>query len=266
MSSIDGLSCKALDIQGKGNTRCNWIKKEKLGEGAEGAVFNVCCDGNCDYVVKMYSDMSRYNFEDKFNKEVNIHSKFANMGVGVPIVEAFFCPDHGAYIIMEKRDMTIPQYYIYLKERGFNNEDLDIIMGGIIDDLVNMLDFAEEQNLIHNDTHLNNFMLNVNSNNSYDDLVAIDFGKSYEGVSNDDQPIRQRLEQSYDLMKRNPLEYMRVREKPVTRYRRLDRDLVESRRRMIFDEEDEEPKGLFNMSSNNRVETSRRLMDEFGEL
>ena len=225
-------NCKALEINGK-KTNCNWQIKNRIGYGQEGSVYTICCntDDNCNYVVKHYEHAN----ETSFKNEVAIHTKFENIGVGIPIIEAFYCSDHGAYIIMEKRDVTIPQYYDYISKK-FSQKDVLQFMDDLLHDIQELLRTAIYKKLIHNDTHLNNFMVNIEKNGYYSDLVAIDFGKSidYSLPKYSNKPFdfdtyinetMSDIEMSFGLLLSNPSHYQKPPEVKKDRYRNIDRNI-----------------------------------------
>ena len=162
---------------------CDWHygKFQKLGEGKQAPVYEVCCGiDDCNYALKFY-DTDKIS-EEKFRQEVYMHTRFEELGLSVPIIEAFYCPEHGGYIIMEHRDKTVEQYICALIKEGISKEKIKEKIEEIHDKIQNMIKLARSYGLYHNDTTLQNIMLNVNKNTlEYSDLCLVDFGKSTEG-------------------------------------------------------------------------------------
>jgi hypothetical protein len=256
-------SCPALEYKDlvPKKTDCKWIKGDKVGSGKQATVYRLCCndDTDCDYVVKFYEKGSVD--EKKFQKEVDMHIAFDKLGLAVPILDAFFCGDHGAYIIMERRQYTIPEYYIYIndlinnrleqKDRG---DALNYIVGALKNDLINLLVKAYNNNLLHNDTHLNNFMINIGDDTGiYNNVKAIDFAfaDKLEGaidLSFNDK-ITKEINMSFELMMKNPESYIdstkntikdapkvdRMKESIVPSY---DTSSFTSKKALSFDDDD----------------------------
>jgi hypothetical protein len=182
-----------IDIVSSRRPECKWFQKESVGKGAQGEVFKVCCQENtdCDYVVKYYTPDQ--TTENLFLKEVNAHTEFEELGIAVPIIEAFYCPSHGSYIIMERRQMTIKQFICNLYKKGVPQRIIIDVIDKLNNELLPMLQLAYDNNLLHNDPHLENFMLDPVDEYDYANLTIIDFGKS--GIMpHDDNTFDERYE------------------------------------------------------------------------
>jgi serine/threonine protein kinase len=153
-------------------TGCQWQIKEKIGSGQQATVYKVCCDNEekCDYAVKVYKKVN----EEAFHNEVNIHYELTNLGLAVPIMEAFYCDDHGAYIIMKRRQMNAQEYIFKLVD---NNVSHDYIMNQIEklrQDCLNLVLTAYKNRIEQTDANIANFMLDMNGND-YNNIGMIDF-------------------------------------------------------------------------------------------
>lgn len=166
------MSCRINKLFENNPTGCQWQIKEKIGSGQQATVYKVCCDNEekCDYAVKVYKKVN----EEAFHNEVNIHYELTNLGLAVPIMEAFYCDDHGAYIIMERRQMNAQEYIFKLVD---NNVPHDYIMNQIEKlrkDCLNLVLSAYKNRIEQTDANIANFMLDMNGND-YNNIGMIDF-------------------------------------------------------------------------------------------
>ena len=224
---------------------CIWVehptKKKEIGSGEDALIFQICCQKNdnlyCEFVVK-FQESNRNKF---FKKEVDMHLAFADLGIGIPIVDAFMCDQHGSFLVMEKRNFTPEEYVKFLQENG---KGTDFILGQIENmkkEALRITRIGFENGLNHNDLHANNIMLNANSDLTFSGLTLIDFGKSKrEKLSERD--IRDELNDfalSFDRLKNLLQEKKKTRSPPQVKKRKEKKSYTEyaPRTKGMFDEE-----------------------------
>jgi len=177
------MTCRINELFEANPTGCEWHIKNKIGEGQQAKVYSACCnnDEKCNYAVKVYENIN----EKKFNNEVNIQYNFDHLNIGVPIVEAFYCPDHGAYIIMERLDMTVSEYISKLLDNGYTDDFIMNKIESIRNGCKNIITIARNNSLVHDDANINNFMLNVDGSD-YNNLRIIDFANAFKLTNDND--------------------------------------------------------------------------------
>jgi len=79
---------------------------------------------------------------------------------------------------MEKRGMSIKEFICHLFKKHVTERIILDVIDKLNDELLVMLQLAYDNNLLHNDSHLDNFMLNPEGEYDYSRLSIIDFGKS----------------------------------------------------------------------------------------
>jgi tRNA A-37 threonylcarbamoyl transferase component Bud32 len=230
----------------KTNHDCIWVehpnKKKEIGSGEDAIIFQICCSKNeslsCEYVVKVQtSNRNRY-----FEKEVNLHIAFSELGIGIPIIDAFMCDQHGSFLIMEKRDFTPEEYVKFLQENGKGNDFISRQIENMKNEALRITLIGFENGLNHNDLHANNIMLNANPDFTFSGLTLIDFGKSKrEQLSERD--IQEELDDfslSFDRLKNLLQEKKKTRSPPQVKKRKEKKAYTEfaPRTRGMFDDED----------------------------
>ena len=232
------------------NHNCIWVehptKKKELGAGEDAIIFQICCDQNktlsCEYVVKV-QESNRNKF---FEKEVDMHSAFANLGIGIPIIDAFMCDKHGSFLVMEKREFTPEQYVKFLIENGKDKSFILQQIENLKNEALRIVRIGFENGLNHNDLHANNIMLNPKPDFTFTGLTLIDFGKSKkEQLSKrqiDDELMDFSL--SFDRLKNLLQEKQKTRSPPQVKKRKEKKAYSEfaPRSRGMFD--DEEKSGI----------------------
>jgi serine/threonine protein kinase len=136
----------------------NWNKKRLIGKGAEGSVYQACCNRDCKYIVKVIPGN-----DESVQNEINFQQQFAALGLAIPVIEAFRCDDdESSYIIMAAKQVNVRA----LCTKLYSIQSIEVI--GIIVKIVahaaSLLDQAHSNNLIHGDPHLENFMLDPPQN------------------------------------------------------------------------------------------------------
>ena len=228
------------------NHNCLWVehptKKKEIGAGEDAVIFQICCLQNknlsCEYVVKVQE--SRRN--KIFQKEVDIHISFANLGIGIPIIDAFMCDEHGSFLVMEKREFTPEQYVKFLIENGKDKAFILQQIENLKNEALRIVKIGFENGLNHNDLHANNIMLNSRPDFTFTGLTLIDFGKSKR-----EQLTRREIDDelmdfslSFDRLKNLLQEKPKTRSPPQVKKRKEKKAYTEfaPRTRGMFDNEE----------------------------
>ena len=224
---------------------CDWIpvSGEKTGEGVKGYTFQVCCQGDCQFVVKVQEHVkgSLNEWKQKIKEEVDMQIFAANLGVAPEVLDAFVC-DHESYIVMDKMDITFKDYIKQLvAEQIFDDATIFSIIDVVQDEVINQLVATlHANNMIHNDLHLENVMLMLNEEYLPTTIRLIDFGTSkYKGsrAAADADETNDDIRMSFDMYRRyvrDPTSVNLDRQVPNTAFMTKKKQP----RRMSFDEED----------------------------
>ena len=146
--------------------------KKPIGKGSFGIVTEICqgldeCQkGNYKYVVKV-QEFKQRNSEYNFNNEVNINKLLQKDGLAVKIIDDWICnigDKKYGYMIMEKWDGTIDNYFVENKTKKLPKEK--------IDGLFNQLMKIHDKKLLHTDIKSNNIFYRK------DDFIIADFGNT----------------------------------------------------------------------------------------
>jgi len=132
--------------------------------GTYGAVRQACCDNDCGYAVKI--DKNGYNCN-----EVNHHIKLSETGIAPRLYEVWRCVNSSGktvftILIMDRLWMTLLDFLISPNTRVEQAKDA-------IQQIPSLISSMFSKGFVHNDVHLDNFMLDVHGR-----LYIIDFGKS----------------------------------------------------------------------------------------
>ena len=160
---------------------CDWIplSANSLGSGKYGCTFQVCCDGDCNFVVKIVP-VTNSSVEQKMQSEVKLQKLF---GSAAPeVTDAFICNDN-AYIVMAKKDMTIEGFVNMMKGMGKSTGEIMKQIDNIEAEVKSIVKAAHAKGLLHGDLHRENIMLNLLKNSegqpvAWSNIQLIDFGKS----------------------------------------------------------------------------------------
>jgi serine/threonine protein kinase len=168
---------------------CDWIplSANSLGSGKYGCTFQVCCNGDCNFVVKIVP-ITTSAVEQKMQREVHMQKMF---GTSAPeVTDAFIC-NNNAYIVMAKKDMTIEGFVSMLKNMGKSTSEIMQQIDNIEAEVKTIVKEAHAKGLLHGDLHRENIMLNLLKNAegqpvAWTNIQLIDFGKSKQLKPNDE--------------------------------------------------------------------------------
>lgn len=185
--TLNGVPNKHLDRLMTPLKICNWEIKYQLGKGEDATVYAACCNNECKYVVKVISNTKqRSNFLSKVAKEIAMHEKFENIGLAPKLLDAWM-NNNEASLVIEKKDKSIKEYITECVESGsFKVSELLKTIDSIEKRVLKLLNVAHKKNLVHNDLHLDNIMLDVDQDMDWSNIKFIDFGKSYIVNSEDE--------------------------------------------------------------------------------
>ena len=162
-----------------------WLVSGKIGEeSAYGEIQLACCKGKCRYILKYqpfgkperaemfgadaYEDVT----EEMIKHEINIQNSIANTELTIPVVDSWFCKKGGVMIMKAlkttARDLIMN---VYSSER---------ILRNIIITCLGMIRSLHFFGFYHGDTHLNNFMVNFESDDAQDAEEENDEIEKYE--------------------------------------------------------------------------------------
>jgi serine/threonine protein kinase len=175
---------QALTENSKG---CDWIpiSGKILGQGKYGCTFQVCCNGDCNFIVKNVNVESS-SAAAKIIQEVQMQKLF---GKAAPeLVDAFICDDN-AYIVMEKKDMTIEGFVNLMKSMGKSTAEIIKQIDNIEAEVKQLVRTTHKMGLLHGDLHRENIMLNILKDErgmpvAWSNIQLIDFGKSKQLAEN----------------------------------------------------------------------------------
>jgi hypothetical protein len=162
-----------LALRKKKSKECpsEWEMKKFLSKGEEGEVYRICCNENCDYVIKTVTKIEGdVDFAWNYVREKELWEEFYGLGMAPRLVESF----------IENSYPFVPAYYVFIMESM--DVDLDTIMKKIENknraDLLeriytlvfSMIKKAHKNKLVHGDCHLGNFMLKATDSKIYNHL------------------------------------------------------------------------------------------------
>lgn len=169
-----------------------WEILERIGEESNYAeIWAVCCEKDCDYVLK-YLPYENDNTKENILNEINIQNECSNLGLCPKIVDAWFCEEGGA-IVMSVFDITIANFLLIFKN--------SLIRQMILANIIVLLEKLHIHGIYHGDLHLNNIMVKGNFINTSKmseeeffksekyEYFLIDFGKSGKFEKMDDYHI-----------------------------------------------------------------------------
>lgn len=183
-----------------------------LASGADGDVFSACCynsktdNMDCSFVAKVqYNKKNSSNWMDKIQNEVNINKYFYDLGIAIPILDAFACKDHGSYIIMAQREVTVAEYVEKMVDQHISQSIIIKRIDNIEKEVIRLIEIMHSHSYIHDDIHSGNIMLNINKKTGdAQDIVLIDFGKARQVQSpnkSDNEDIRFTFQKLRDGLK-----------------------------------------------------------------
>jgi tRNA A-37 threonylcarbamoyl transferase component Bud32 len=158
------------------------IIPEKIGEKSKyGSIYQICCEKNCDYILKFQYDKL------KTSHEIEIHKHIYNTAPKlVPkIIDEYECK-LGSGIILEKLDLTLGKVLQIINQEEDELKKFKIKLK-IQKELREMVSFLHNYcGIIHNDLHVNNIMCRINTDKDEEDddedmfinWKIIDFGES----------------------------------------------------------------------------------------
>jgi serine/threonine protein kinase len=192
------------------NQTCDWITLgQSIGKGKKGTVYQICCNGNCKYVLKYikYNGSNLSQFEKDIQQEVEMQQRFASFGFAPSLHQAFICGDE-AFLISTKKDMTIKDF-IPLVISTHQPIRAQEIISQLMEDTLKLVYHSYEKGLIHDDRHLDNIMIDFSSQDpTYTNVQFIDIGFSYitnKFIETEIQEILTDVEQSFVMIYQNSL-------------------------------------------------------------
>jgi hypothetical protein len=121
--------------------------EEKLGKGASGFVYRVCCLDNCNYAIKSPDSLLS---PELFQKEADELLRRADLGLYPTIHYIDYATQD---IIMDALDLTLEKLLQIYSD--------PVVQEEITHSLLDLLDRSRENNLIHGDISLRNIMAKV---------------------------------------------------------------------------------------------------------
>jgi|LauGreDrversion4_2_1035121.scaffolds.fasta_scaffold28956_3 serine/threonine protein kinase len=186
MSLIEAIShlksnCNLFEQLTRQTNDCEWILQSKVGEGVQAQVYKVCCrqTQDCNYIAKIYQGRG-IDFLTKLKNEIKIQQIAARISVAPFIVDGFVC-NNEAIIVMKKADFTVKEYVKFLYSNDFSQDEILKRVKTIENEVVKLVDSLHEYDILHDDLHIDNMMVNVKRDDpSFDieNVKIIDFGKS----------------------------------------------------------------------------------------
>jgi hypothetical protein len=152
---------KQLENLNEAEKSCKWERKTSIGSGTSGEAFSVCCNENCNYIVKVIKFTGK-NTKETFINEVKLQHEFYNKGFAPRILVACSC-SHEGVILMEKVTLLGE----YLENNKLINKDK--IKKMYTDKYREVL----KSGLVHNDTNPGNIAISLDGK-----PLMIDFGLS----------------------------------------------------------------------------------------
>lgn len=170
---------------------CRWVIGKEIGRGDQGAVvYELTCPtmNGQSFAIKVFENTFGEDHLDEFiayiSKEVAIYDKLDKLGLThtcVPVLEAYVCREHGAYIIMERRDLSVEDYVVaaildWKLEPEFIHQQIDNVLASVGTLVANL----HSKKIMHGDLIPHNIMVNVDKNHKAIDVALIDFSMAQE--------------------------------------------------------------------------------------
>lgn len=197
---------------------CDWKLGSKVDQGEDGYILQACCKDKCKFIVKVIENRNqRSTFLSKVANEISIQNEFAGLGLAPKILDAWMC-NNEASIVMEKKDMNLVKYVSTLVQSGVIPETSILsTIDSLQSTLLQLVDKAHQNNLVHKDLHLKNVMVDVDDDLDWYNMKIIDFGKSGKVKSvleaNREEPIGE-IKLSFDMLKRSVTTPVAVKSPP----------------------------------------------------
>ena len=167
------------------NMCSDWLLGEKINEGDNAEIYEVCCGDDCDYIAKLIEkpdDQDQFKFKQTFFNEVFNHYILAKHQITPYIFDAFICPKtEQGYILMKKAGISIKDWFDKLKaDERFTDDQLRQIASDLIPRVKDLVKHALKLGIVHLDMNVGNFMGFVDQNNlgEMNGLKMIDMGSS----------------------------------------------------------------------------------------
>ncbi len=175
----------------KTHKKCNWIPLSgaRVYQGAQGRVFQVCCQDDCEFMVKIQvPGAKKSSWMDQVKREIKIQNIVSEYGLAPKIVEGWLC-DHESTIIIEKAQFNLLQYVKYLIVLGLSDEQISKRLDEVYTEMIEKVNMLHELGIAHGDLHLKNVVVDTIGNSpQWTNLRFIDFGKSKEYRTEDNEP------------------------------------------------------------------------------
>ncbi len=151
----------------KKEKECRWDKRDEIGSGKHGKAYSVCCNNDCNYIVKVIQFKKKNKNEEieSFKKEANMQAKFHSHGMAPRVIVACYC-NHEGVILMDKVQL-LKDYLV--KNPSVNRQDIK-------DKYLKAYRIMLEKGLIHDDTNPDNIALSLDGTKP----MFIDFGLTKE--------------------------------------------------------------------------------------
>jgi serine/threonine protein kinase len=175
----------------KSRFNCKWVIGKEIGRGDQGAVvYELTCPSMKDqrFAIKVFDNTFGEDYLDEFvnyiTKEVAIYDKLDKLNLThtcVPVLEAYVCREHGAYIIMERRDLSVEDYVVaaildWNLDKEFIHKQIDNVLASVGTLVANL----HSKKIMHGDLIPHNIMVNVDKNHKAIDIALIDFSMAQE--------------------------------------------------------------------------------------
>jgi len=217
----------------KSNPKHVWIrhpmKSAPIGSGEYASVYQVCLQDKttsvsselkCNYVVKVIETPANVDHEKWLNRiknEIDIQLEYEKLGLTIPVHQAYYCKEHGAFIVMEKRDTSLKDYVQSMVAKGVDEDFIISQIDIAQEDVLKFVKKAHQHLLTHNDMHSGNIMVNIDKKNNISDIVLIDFGrgKKVESVEAANKKEKETgIIMTYNMLKSMALEKPKKRSPP----------------------------------------------------
>jgi serine/threonine protein kinase len=234
----------------KKNRPCDFVIGKLIGvQGAYGKVHEVSCNGNSSNATSKYIlKKLRLGDIDDLEKETNIQNLAASHNLAPKVILSYAMDDECGFV-MERLKITVGHFLsktiedpkvfegLDLEELGDN---LDVILDnyssfnksgyekfinefnklfkfkqGVIDEILEKIKQLHGIRIAHNDSHLNNMMIDENGN-----IKFIDFGLSeyYEPESEEEKEEGIDSEDDYEILKESLKDFAKYFEKEEKKY------------------------------------------------
>ena len=162
---------------------CKWTLLDKFTDGSCSDIYNVISDTNTSgdkYILKYLLDDDNIGISDNIDewisyitREVTNHDTCFDLGIAPEIVEAWLCKT-GGVIIMKKLDITLTDMLKLKEYKTFESHQY------IVHEILKLIHTMQQNNIWHDDTHGNNFMIQTKPGNRLETckFYVIDFGAS----------------------------------------------------------------------------------------